>query len=69
MKIDTTRAYYFTPEEMRIIYAFCQIADNIAISEGMDYDNQNYSAENLFNEKYKEYINTGKCSSSFRVSD
>lgn len=69
MKIDTTRAYYFTVEEMRIIYAFCQIADNIAISEGMDYDNQNYSAENLFNEKYKEYINTGKCSSSFRVSE
>lgn len=69
MKIDTTRAYYFTAEEMRIIYAFCQIADNIAISEGMDYDNQNYSAENLFNEKYKEYINTGKCSSTFRVSE
>lgn len=69
MKIDTTRAYYFTAEEMRIIYAFCQIADNIAISDGMDYDNQNYSAENLFNEKYKEYINTGKCSSTFRVSE
>ena len=69
MKIDTTRAYYFTAEEMRIIYAFCQIADDIAISEGMDYDNQHYSAENLFNEKYKEYINTGKCSSSFKVSD
>lgn len=69
MKIDTTRAYYFTAEEKRIIYAFCQIAANIAISEVMDYDNQNYSAENLFNEKYKEYINTGKCSSSFRVSD
>lgn len=69
MKIDTTRTYYFTTEEMRIIYAFCQIADDIAISEGMDYDNQNYSAENLFNEKYKEYVNTGKCSSSFRVSD
>ena len=69
MKIDIARAYYFTADEMRIIYKFCQIADNIAISEGMDYDNQNYSAENLFNEKYKEYINTGKCSSSFRVSD
>lgn len=69
MEIGETRAYYFTAEEMRIIYAFCQIADNIAISEGMDYDNQHYSAENLFNEKYKEYINTGKCSSSFTVSD
>ena len=54
---------------MRIIYAFCKIADDIAISEGMDYDNQNYSAENLFLKKYKEYTDTGKCSSSFRVSD
>lgn len=69
MKIDIARAYYFTADEMRIIYKFCQIADNIAISEGMDYDNQNYSAENLFMKKYKEYIETGKCSSSFRVSD
>lgn len=69
MKIDTTRTYYFTVEEMRIIYKFCQIADSIAISEHMDYDNQNYSAENLFYKKYKEYIETGKCSSSFRVSD
>ena len=39
-----------------MIYTFCQIADDIAISEGMDYDNQNYSAENLFYEKFKEYI-------------
>lgn len=69
MKIDTTRVYYFTAEEMRIIYAFCKIAGDVAISEAMDYDNQNYSAENLFLKKYKEYINTGKCSSSFRVSD
>ena len=68
MKIDIARAYYFTADEMRIIYKFCQIADDIAISEGMDYDNQNYSAENLFHAKYKEYIETGKCSSSFRVS-
>ena len=65
----TTRTYYSTEDEMRIIYAFCKIADDIAISESMDYDNQNYSAENLFYEKYKEYINTGKCSSAFRVSD
>ena len=69
MEIATTRTYYFTAEEMRIIYAFCKIADDIAISEGMDYDNQNYSAENLFYEKYKEYIKTGKCSSAFTVSD
>ena len=69
MEIATTRTYYFTAEEMRIIYAFCQLADDIAISEDTDYNNQNYSAENLFYEKYKEYIDTGKCSSSFRVSD
>ena len=69
MEIATIRTYYFTPDEMRIIYKFCQIADDIAISEGMDYDNQNYSAEKLFHEKYEEYVNTGKCSSAFRVSD
>ena len=69
MEIATTRTYYFTAEEMRIIYAFCQLADDIAISEDTDYNNQNYSAENLFYEKYKEYIDTGKCGSSFRVSD
>ena len=69
MEIETTRTYYFTEEEMLIIYAFCQIADDVAIFEGMDCDNQNYPAEKLFCEKYKEYIKTGKCSSSFRVSD
>ena len=69
MEIATTRTYYFTEEEMRIIYKFCQIADSIAISEHMDYDNDNYSSDNLFYKKYKEYIETGKCSSSFRVSD
>ena len=69
MDIATTRTYYFTADEMRIIYAFCQIADDVAIFEGMDCDNRNYSAENLFHEKYKEYIKTGKCSSSFSVSD
>ena len=68
MKIDTTRAYYFTAEEMRIIYAFCQIVDSVAISEHMDYDNQHYSAENLFNEKYKEFINNGECNPTFSVS-
>ena len=69
MEIATTRTYYFTADEMRIIYNFCQIADDIAISEGIDYDNQHYSSETLFYTKYKEYIETGKCSSSFRVSD
>ena len=64
MEIATTRTYYFTADEMRIIYAFCKIADDIAI-----YNTQNYSAENFFCEKYKEYVNTGKCSSAFRVSD
>lgn len=69
MEIATTRTYYFTEEEMRIIYKFCQIADSIAISEHMDYGNDSYSSDNLFYKKYKEYIETGKCSSSFRVSD
>ena len=69
MEIATTRTYYFTADEMRIIYAFCQIAGSIANSEHMDYDNDSYSPDNLFYKKYKEYIDTGKCSSSFRVSD
>ena len=56
MEIATTRTYYFTADEMRIIYKFCQIADDIAISEGMDYDNQNYSAENLFIKNIKNIL-------------
>ena len=64
MEIATTRTYYFTEEEMRIIYKFCQIADDVAI-----YNNQNYSAERFFCKKYKEYIETGKCSSTFSVSE
>ena len=69
MEIATTRTYYFTEEEMRIIYAFCQIANSIGISEYMDYDNDSYSPDNLFYKKYAEFLDTGKCSSSFRVSD
>lgn len=69
MEIATTRTYYFTEEEMRIIYAFCQIANSIGISERMDYDNDSYSPDNLFYKKYAEFLDTGKCSSSFRVSD
>ena len=69
MEIAVTRTYYFTTEEIRIIQAFCQIADFIAVSEGMDCNNQYYSAENLFHKKYKEYIDTGECSSTFRVSE
>lgn len=68
MEIATTRTYYFTEEEMRIIYAFCQIADSVAISEHMDYDNDSYSPDNLFYKKYAEFLDTGKCSSTFRVS-
>ena len=69
MEIETTRTYYFTEEEMRIIYNFCQIVDNIAISEYMDYGNHSYSPDKLFSKKYDEFLETGKCSSSFRVSD
>ena len=68
MEIETTRTYYFTEEEMRIIYAFCQIADDIATSESMDYDNQNCSAETFFNTKFEEYINNDECNSTFSVS-
>ena len=68
MEIETTRTYYFTEEEMRIIYDFCQIADDIAISEGKDYNNQHYFADNLFNEKYEEFVNNGECNSTFSVS-
>ena len=69
MEIETTRTYYFNEEEMRIIYAFCKIADSVAISEYMNYDNHSYSPDNLFSKKYDEFLKTGKCSSSFRVSD
>ena len=68
MEIETTRTYYFTEEEMRIIYNFCQIIDNIAISEYMDYNNHSFSPDNLFSRKYAEFLETGKCSSTFRVS-
>lgn len=68
MEIETTRTYYFTEEEMRIIYAFCKIADDIAISEYIDYNNHSYSPNNLFSKKYDEFLETGKCSSAFRVN-
>ena len=68
MDIATNRTYYFTAEEMRIVYAFCQIADNIAISEHTDYGNEGYFVEDVFLQKYREFLDTGKCSSSFRVS-
>ena len=34
MEIATTHPYYFIPEDIRIIYAFWQIPDDIAIFEG-----------------------------------
>lgn len=69
MNIDTTRTYYFTSEELRTIYAFCQLADNIAISENMDYNNMDFSAEDFFVKKHEEYVNIGKISSFFKISD
>ena len=68
MEIATTRTYYFTPEEMRIIYTFCQIADFISATERNDNDNEHYSFETFFNTKYEEFINNGECNPTFSVS-
>lgn len=64
-----TRAYYFTTAELHAIKVFCQLADSIAISENIDYDNNNYFAEDLFHRKYQEYVDSGECSPSFVVSN
>ena len=53
---------------MRIIYAFCKIADSICITEQTDNDNEHYSPEAFFNTKYEEYINNGQCESTFQVN-
>lgn len=64
-----TRAYHFTAAELHAIKVFCQLADSIAISENMDYDNNNYCAEDFFHKKYQEYVNNGECSPAFVVSN
>lgn len=68
MDITTNRTYYFTAAEMHAIFTVCQIADNIANSEHTDYGNEGYFVEDFFLQKYREYVNTGKCGSTFKVS-
>ena len=69
MDTINTRAYHFTAEELHAIKVFCQLANNIAISEHMDYNNDNYYPENFFYKKYQEYANSGECSPAFVVSN
>lgn len=64
-----TRAYHFTAAELHAIKVFCQLADDIAIYEHMDYGNNNYCAEDFFHKKYQEYVNNGECSPAFVVSN
>lgn len=68
MDITTNRTYYFTAAEMHAIFTVCQIANSIVISEQTDNGNEAYFAEDFFLQKYREYVNTGKCSSTFKVS-
>ena len=69
MEITNTRTYHFTAAELHAIKVFCQLADSIAISENMDYHNNDYYAEDFFHKKYQEYVNNGECSPAFVVSD
>lgn len=48
MEITETRTYRFTAAELDAIKIFCQLADSIAISENMDYGNNDYYAEDFF---------------------
>lgn len=69
MDTTTTRAYHFTAAELHAIKVFCQLADSIAISENMDYDNKDYYVQDFFHKKYEEYVMTGECNSTFIVSN
>lgn len=53
-----TRAYHFTAAELHAIKVFCQLADSIAISENMDYDNTSYYAEVFFIKNIKNILIT-----------
>ena len=68
MEITNTRTYRFTAAELHAINTFCKIADSICITEQTDNDNEHYSPEAFFNTKYEEYINNGKCNSTFQVN-
>ena len=69
MDTTTTRAYHFTAVELHAIKVFCQLADSIAISENMDYNNKDYYVQDFFHKKYEEYVMTGECNSTFVVSN
>lgn len=69
MEITNTRTYRFTTAELQAIKVFCQLADSIAISENMDYHNNDYYAEDFFHKQYQEYVNNGECSPAFVVSN
>ena len=68
MEITKTRTYRFTTAELNTINTFCKIADSIYITEQTDNYNDNYSFETFFNTKFEEYINNGKCESTFQVN-
>lgn len=68
MEIINTRTYRFTSAELQAINTCCQIAEFISITERRDNDNEHYSFETFFNTKYEEYIDNGKCNSTFTVS-
>jgi len=69
MNITTTHVYNFTAAELHAIKVFCQLADSIAISENIDYNNKDYYAEDFFHKKYEEYADTENISPTFQVSD
>lgn len=69
MEITNTRTYHFTTAELQAIKVFCQLADSIAISENIDYHNNDYYAEDFFHKKYQEYVNNSECSPVFVVSN
>ena len=52
MEITKTHTYRFTTAELQAIKVFCQLADSIAISENMDYHNNDYYAEDFFHKIY-----------------
>ena len=68
MDITTTRVYNFTAAELLAIKVFCQLADSIAISENMDYNNKDYYVQDFFHKKYEEYVMNGECTPTFEVN-
>lgn len=69
MNTTTTRIYHFSAAELHAIKVFCQLADNIVISENVENNNSNYSAEEFFYKKYEEYSETENIIPTFQVGD